>query len=82
MSVHSRPSKPKPSKPKSVTIFVNNKAVELPDGDTTGAEIKQAAGIPLDFKLYGPKGEEITNEQKVRVHPKEKFTAISGQDVS
>ncbi len=71
-----------PKKPKSVTVRVNNKAVELPDRHTTGAEIKRAAGIPLEFKLYGPKGEEIANEWELVVHPNEKFTAISGQDVS
>jgi hypothetical protein len=73
--------KPKP-KPKPVTIFVNNSPVGLPDRDTTGREIKAKAGIPVDFKLYNQKGEEIGDEQHLRVHPKERFTAISGQDVS
>jgi hypothetical protein len=67
---------------KSLTILVNNKPVDLPDRDTSGEEIKLAAGIPPDFKLYGPKGDEIPNEKAIRVHPNEKFTAISGQDVS
>jgi hypothetical protein len=82
MSVQPQPLEPTAKKPNPVTIFVNNKEVELPDRHVTGAEIKHAAGIPLDFKLYGPKGDEIANEQRIEAHPKEKFTAISGQDVS
>jgi hypothetical protein len=82
MPAQPQPLEPTSKKPNPVTIFVNNKEVELPDRYVTGVEIKQAAGIPLDFKLYGPKGDEIANEQKIEVHPKEKFTAISGQDVS
>lgn len=82
MPVQSHPPEVRPDKPKPVKIRVNNKPVELPDRNTTGAQIKQAAGIPLDFKLYGPKGDEIKNEQELEVHPNEKFTAISGQDVS
>ena len=70
------------AKPKTITIFVNNNPVTLPDREATGAEIKQAAGLPLEFKLYDHKGQEIDNETSIRVHPKEKFTAISGQDVS
>lgn len=70
------------AKPKTITIFVNNNPVTLPDRETNGAEIKEAAGIPLEFKLYGPKGQEVTNEKPIRVHRNERFTAISGQDVS
>jgi hypothetical protein len=69
-------------KPKTVTILVNNKPVELPDRHTTGAEIKREAGVPLEFKLYGPHGNEIADDQRLTVHPREKFTAISGVDVS
>ncbi len=70
------------AKPKTVTIIVNNSEVTLPDREVTGAEIKQAAGLPLEFKLYSRKGEEIANDVTIRIHPHEKFTAISGQDVS
>jgi len=82
MSAQPQSSDPAAKRRNPVTIVVNNKEVELPDRHVTGAEIKRAAGIPLDFKLYGPKGEEIANEQRIEVHPREKFTAISGQDVS
>lgn len=73
------------TKPKAVTIFVNNKAVEVPDRDTTGQKIKELAGVPLDFTLYRKQGdnlEEIRNEDPVKVHERETFLAVSGQDVS
>lgn len=72
-------------KPKPVTIFVNNNPVELPDPDTTGSEIKQKAGAPIDFTLYRKHGstlEEIKNETTLKVHEREHFVAVSGQDVS
>lgn len=67
---------------KTIEIFVNNKPVMIEDRNVTGAEIKDAADIDLSFKLYDRKGKEIANDETVRVHPTEKFTAISGQDVS
>ena len=65
-----------------VKIIVNNRDVDVPGHDVTGAQIKQAAEVPADFKLYGPSGSEIADEQTVRVKHDERFTAISGQDVS
>lgn len=69
-------------KPKVVTITVNNREVELPEKDATGLEIKNAAGIPSDFHLYDPHGKEVGNDEKIKIHNNERFTAISGQDVS
>lgn len=68
--------------PKVVKILVNNRAVEVPGHEVTGAQIKHAAEVPPDFKLYGPDGAEITDGQTVKVKHDERFTAISGQDVS
>jgi hypothetical protein len=68
--------------PKPVKILVNNRAVEVPGHEVTGAEIKHAAGVPADFKLYAPDGSEIGDGQTVKVKHDERFTAISGQDVS
>ncbi len=68
--------------PKAVKIFVNNRAVEVPGHEVTGAQIKHAAEVPADFKLYGPDGTEITDGQTVKVKHDERFKAISGQDVS
>jgi hypothetical protein len=67
---------------KAVKILVNNRAVEVPGHEVTGAQIKDAAEVPADFKLYGPDGTEITDAQTVKVKHDERFTAISGQDVS
>lgn len=75
-------STPEPDAKHPVKIVVNNRAVDVPGDEVTGAQIKQAAGVPSDFKLYGPGGSEIADGQTVRVKHDERFTAISGQDVS
>lgn len=67
---------------KETTIFVNNRRVTMPDDHATGAEIKAAAGVPTDFKLYDEKGKEIRPDETVKLKQDERFTAISGQDVS
>ena len=73
----------KPEKPDhDITILVNNRPVVLETRKVTGAEIKAAAGVPADFKLYDPQGHEISNEEHVEIRRDERFTAISGQDVS
>ena len=65
-----------------VTVLVNRRDVHLPDDHVTGLQIKQAADVPDTFKLFDPGGDEIGNDVTVHVHEKERFTAISGQDVS
>ncbi len=70
----------KPSQ--ETTILVNNRPVTMPDDHATGGEIKAAAGIPPDFQLYDEKGREVASGQKVKLKDGERFTAISGQDVS
>jgi hypothetical protein len=65
-----------------VIISVNNKHVEVPGIDVTGLEIKQAAKVPEDFQLFNHKGAPVVDDEHIRVHKGEKFTAISGQDVS
>jgi hypothetical protein len=69
-------------KPDAVTITVNNRDVTLPDDHATGAEIKAAAGLPADFKLYDDKGHEIGDDKRVKLKDGERYTSISGQDVS
>jgi hypothetical protein len=70
-------------KPKDqVTILVNNRPVNLDDDHATGGEIKAAADLPGDFKLYDDKGHEIDDDKRVKLKNGERFTAISGQDVS
>ena len=73
------------SSPRPVTILVNNRAVELPDRDTTGREIKLAADVPLEFTLYEKKGNqlrEIADDDEIKVNQNDEFIAVSGQDVS
>lgn len=67
---------------RAVRIFVNNRPVALKGDSATGAAIKAAADIPTNFHLYGPEGEPIGDNQRVRLHDGEHFTAISGHDVS
>jgi hypothetical protein len=67
---------------KQTTIVVNNRSVTIDDDHATGAEIKAAAEIPPEFKLYDDKGKEVENDKKVKLKEGERFTAISGQDVS
>jgi hypothetical protein len=68
--------------PKTVEIFVNNRPVQVTGHEPTGAEVKHAAEVPDSFKLYDPEGTEIGEEARVPVKAREKFIAISGQDVS
>jgi hypothetical protein len=70
------------TKTKPIEILVNNSPVSVPGHAETGASIKQAAGLPLDFSLYDPDGAAIGNEESIKVHHNERFIAISGQDVS
>ena len=68
-----------------VTIFVNNRAVELPSRETTGREIKAAAEVPPDFTLYLEHGGNLTevgDDESIKLHEHERFRAVSGQDVS
>jgi hypothetical protein len=72
------------SRSKLVTILVNNTEVAVPH-ETNGAEIKRAAGVPAEFKLYrrhGSKLTEVADDAEIKVHPREEFIAVSGQDVS
>ncbi|HEX7244535.1 MAG TPA: multiubiquitin domain-containing protein [Solirubrobacterales bacterium] len=68
--------------PKTIRIFVNNQPVEMPDKDATGAEIKERAGVPASFKLFDADGREIADGETVKLKKEDRFTAISGQDVS
>jgi len=74
-----------PPVPKTITILVNNKPVEMPKEDATGLEIKEAAGVPPDFTLYLRRGshlDEVGNDESIKLHEHEEFVAVSGQDVS
>jgi Multiubiquitin len=71
--------------PKTVNVFVNNREVTLPDDEVTGAQIKAAADVPLDFQLFVEHGSNldlVDNDDEIKVHNKQRFRAVSGQDVS
>jgi hypothetical protein len=71
--------------PKPVTIFVNNREVEMPDRDATGSDIKRRAGVPPEFQLFrehGNKLEPVGDDEETKLHEGERFRAVSGQDVS
>lgn len=75
----------------AVEITVNERPVILPDKDTTGLGIKKAAiaqGVPIreDFILQQelPNGGSrvIGDNDPVKAHPHERFTAIDRDDNS
>jgi hypothetical protein len=73
---------PKPQH--EVEITVNNKPVTVPK-HTTGAQIKELAGVPADFQLFvvhGDHEDEIADDEKVTVHAKQRFIASSTLDPS
>jgi hypothetical protein len=76
-STHHRPDHQHP-----VVIFVNRREIGFPERHATGLEIKERAEVPMTFKLFDPRGDEVANEQRVELREHERFTAISGQDVS
>jgi Multiubiquitin len=72
-------------------ISVNFKPVIMPNRQATGLEIKQTAirqgvNIQIDFVLFRDKGhgrrDPIRDDERVELHPGEKFEAVPGDDNS
>jgi len=62
---------------RSVEILVNGKPVQVPS-EVTGAEIKAAAKVPPDFRLFRVKGQQeipVGDDERLRVRQHEKFVA-------
>lgn len=62
---------------RTVEILVNTKPVKVPS-EVTGAEIKSAAKVPADFRLFRVQGHQeipVGDEELLRVHHHEKFIA-------
>jgi len=60
-----------------VEIIVNKNPVKVP-ARTTGAVIKEKAGVPADdqlFRIEGSKEIEIGNDEPIEVHHGERFVA-------
>lgn len=86
---HGKPDKPERG-PKPVTIGVNGQQVEMPRGEASGAQIKQAAiargvAIALDFSLFlrGKDGlEPIRDAEEIKLKQGLEFKAVAADDVA
>ncbi len=71
-------------KDKVVEILVNHKAVSVPT-KTTGAEIKEKAGVDPAFQLFRVEGKtehEVGNADEITVHKGQVFVATPTLDPS
>jgi hypothetical protein len=80
-----------PSHPPAVIILMNNTHnVTLPDKQTTGLGIKEAAiaqGVPIQlgfvlFRLTGHKQHPVRDDDKITVHDGEEFRCVDNDDNS
>jgi hypothetical protein len=65
--------------PHEITFYVNNNPFKAPQHEVTGEQIKQLAGIPLDYELFEQRGKEsspVRNQDRVHLHAEEHFRAI------
>ncbi len=61
----------------TVEILVNTKPVKV-SSEVTGAEVKAAAKVPADFKLFRVEGQQeipVGDHERLHVHHHEKFVA-------
>jgi ribosomal protein S9 len=79
------------AKPREIRVAVNEHPVLLSEPEQTGLSIKQAAikqgvAIQLDFvlsiELGGGRTELVGDNEKIKVHEKERFLAIPNDDNS
>lgn len=66
----------------AIEIRVNKKKVTVYGHTQTGQGIKKAAGLPENFKLFDSHGHPVGDHEHVHVDADDRFTCISGQDVS
>jgi hypothetical protein len=75
---------------RTIRVTVNNQAVDLPEREVTGLEIKQDAisqgvQIQLNFPLSVKRGDRyvpVGDNEPIRVHEGEKFLAVAPDDNS
>jgi hypothetical protein len=74
-----------------ITVNVNERDVQFSVRSATGAEIKAAAiaqGVPIqaDFALFEVKGQgslkQVADDERVALHPNQKFRAVAPDDNS
>lgn len=76
--------------PKPVTVSMNGQPVEMPKGEASGAEIKEAAmaqgvAISPDFSLFLREKEgleHIRDDEMVKLKKDFEFSAVAPDDVS
>jgi hypothetical protein len=75
----------------AVAIVMNNThTVKLPDKETTGLQIKEAAiaqGVPIQlgfvlFRLTGHEQHPVRDDEKITVHDGEQFRCVDNDDNS
>jgi hypothetical protein len=72
------------TKAETVEIEVNNKPVVVAK-KTTGAEIKEKAGVAIDFQLFriaGKTEHPVADDDEITVHAGERFVASPTLDPS
>jgi hypothetical protein len=75
---------------KAITVTVNNREVLFQDREATGMEIKTTAigqGLPIqpDFALFEERGSNlkpIGDGETVKLHPNQRFRAVTPDDNS
>jgi hypothetical protein len=70
---------------KQVTVTVDGKRVTFPTDRVTGKDIKEEAGIPLDYSLYlrhHGDNEPISNQEEVELHEDQHFFSRPPSNVS
>jgi hypothetical protein len=68
-----------PEKRHTITFYVNNAPVETRERRLTGLQIKQFAGVPVDYELFLVRGSEsvpIPDDEVVTIHENAHFRAI------
>jgi hypothetical protein len=72
-------------KHKGVNVVINDKHYHFEDDDATGQQIKEKAGIPVDYSLYRRHhggNEPISNEETVELHNGDHFFSRPPSNVS
>lgn len=89
--MHEQESNASDKRPKQIEVTVNGRTVQLPKAELKGLEIKQAAiaqGVPIELgfilqqELPNGNSRIIGDEDRVKIRPRERFTAIANDDNS
>lgn len=90
-ALHEKTSEVANRQPKLIEVTVNGRTVRLAKGELTGLEVKQAAiaqGVPIEVtfilqqELPNGNSRIVGDQDLVKIHPHERFTAIANDDNS